>query len=46
MRLIGLAVVLSLSMFLAPLVAQAQQAGKIWRIGLSHVGLDHVPLVA
>src|SRR5215831_1944289 len=23
--------------------AKAQQAGKYWRIGLSHVGLDHVP---
>src|SRR5262247_914929 len=23
--------------------AKAQQAGKLWRIGLSHVGLDHVP---
>jgi ABC-type uncharacterized transport system substrate-binding protein len=23
--------------------AQAQQPKKIWRIGLSHVGLDHVP---
>src|SRR5215470_4009309 len=23
--------------------AKAQQAGKNWRIGLSHVGLDHVP---
>jgi putative tryptophan/tyrosine transport system substrate-binding protein len=27
----------------APLAAQAQQAGKVWRIGLFHVGLDHVP---
>ena len=23
--------------------SQAQQAKKIWRVGLSHVGLDHVP---
>src|SRR5215510_5211592 len=23
--------------------AEAQQAKKVWRIGLSHVGLDHVP---
>ena len=22
---------------------QAQQASKVWRVGLSHVGLDHVP---
>ncbi len=28
---------------LAPLAAQAQQAGKVWRIGLFHVGLDHIP---
>jgi putative ABC transport system substrate-binding protein len=27
----------------APLGAFAQQKGKVWRIGLFHVGLDHVP---
>ncbi len=27
----------------APLAAEAQPAGKVWRIGLFHVGLDHVP---
>jgi putative ABC transport system substrate-binding protein len=27
----------------APAVAAAQQAGKVYRIGLFHVGLDHVP---
>jgi putative ABC transport system substrate-binding protein len=27
----------------AALAAGAQQAGKMWRIGLFHVGLDHVP---
>jgi putative ABC transport system substrate-binding protein len=27
----------------APLLSQAQQAGRIWRIGLFHVGLDHIP---
>jgi putative tryptophan/tyrosine transport system substrate-binding protein len=27
----------------APLVAEAQPEGKVWRIGLFHVGLDHVP---
>ena len=27
----------------APLAAWAQQTGKVWRIGLFHVGLDHVP---
>jgi len=32
MRLIGLAVVLALGLF-APLVAGAQQAGKVYRIG-------------
>jgi putative ABC transport system substrate-binding protein len=26
-----------------PLAAEAQPAGKVWRIGLFHVGLDHVP---
>ena len=27
----------------APLAAGAQPAGRVWRIGLFHVGLDHVP---
>jgi len=27
----------------APLAAGAQQAAKVWRIGLFHVGLDHIP---
>jgi putative ABC transport system substrate-binding protein len=27
----------------APLAAEAQPTGKVWRIGLFHVGLDHVP---
>lgn len=26
-----------------PLAVEAQQAGKVWRVGLLHVGLDHVP---
>jgi ABC-type uncharacterized transport system substrate-binding protein len=43
MRLIGLAVILALSLLSAPLAAEAQPAGKVWRIGLFHVGLDHVP---
>jgi putative ABC transport system substrate-binding protein len=30
-------------LFAVAVVAEAQQAKKIWRIGLSHVGLDHVP---
>ena len=33
MRLIGLAVVLTLSLALTPLAAEAQQSGKVWRIG-------------
>jgi putative ABC transport system substrate-binding protein len=33
MRLIGLAVVLALGLILAPLAGEAQQAGKVWRIG-------------
>jgi ABC-type uncharacterized transport system substrate-binding protein len=33
MRLIGLAVVLALSLALAPLAAEAQQAEKVWRVG-------------
>jgi hypothetical protein len=32
MRLIGLAVVLAVSLVLAPLVAEGQQAGKMYRI--------------
>ncbi len=38
MRLIRLAVLLALSVTLAPLVAEAQQAGKVWRIGFLGVG--------
>jgi hypothetical protein len=33
MRVIGLAVVLALSLFAVPLVAETQQAEKVWRIG-------------
>src|SRR5262244_557361 len=33
MRLIGLAVVLTLSLILAPLAAEAQQAGRVARVG-------------
>ena len=43
MRLIGLAVVFALGLALGPLVAEAQPAGKVPRIGLFHVGLDHDP---
>jgi hypothetical protein len=34
MRLIGLVVVLAVRLLLAPLATEAQQAGKIWRIGI------------
>jgi len=34
MRLIGLAVVLAVSFFLSPLTGEAQQPGKIGRIGI------------
>src|SRR6266508_1040943 len=34
MRLIGLEVILTLGLTLAPLVAEAQQAGKVSRIGV------------
>ena len=40
MRLIGLAVILTVSLILAPLAAEAQPAGKVWRIGV----LSIVPL--
>jgi putative tryptophan/tyrosine transport system substrate-binding protein len=43
MRLIGLAVMLTLSLALGPLVAEAQPAVTVPRIGLFHVGLDHDP---
>ena len=38
MRLIGLAVVLTLSLTLAPLSSEAQQAGKMYRIGYLDAG--------
>ena len=43
MLLIRLAVVLALSLVLAPLAAEGQQPLKIPQIGLFHVGLDHDP---
>jgi hypothetical protein len=33
MRLIGLAVVLTLSLFTAPPAAEGQRPGKVWRVG-------------
>jgi len=38
MRLIGLAVALAVSLTLAPVAAEAQQPGKVYRIGL--IGID------
>ncbi len=37
MRLIGLAVVLAISLILAPIAVEGQQGGKVWRIGLISV---------
>jgi len=39
----ALVVTLALGILFAPLAADAQQAGKVYRIGLFHVGLDHIP---
>jgi putative ABC transport system substrate-binding protein len=41
-RRIGLLITFALGLLVAPLIA-ATPPGKIWRIGLFHVGLDHVP---
>jgi putative ABC transport system substrate-binding protein len=38
MRRIGLAVVFTLSLFVAPFVAEAQQATRVWRIGVLQIG--------
>ena len=38
MRLIGLAVVLVASLTLAPLAAEGQQTGKVYRVGFLRVG--------
>jgi len=46
MRRIGLAVVLAFSLFLAPLIAEAQQTGKVYRIGyLSYFGCSDDPFL-
>ena len=39
MRLIGL--VLALGLTLVPLAGEAQQAGKVWRIGVLYPGADN-----
>jgi putative ABC transport system substrate-binding protein len=38
MRRIGLAVVLTFSLFIAPLAIEAQHAGKVWRLGVLVAG--------
>lgn len=38
-----LAIIVSALTLLGSHPAHAQQAGKMWRIGIFHVGLDHVP---
>jgi len=46
MRLIGLAVVLTLSLFAAPRAAEAQPAAKVWRIGyLTPAEIPRAPLI-
>src|SRR5262245_62277860 len=37
------AVAFALFLLAAPLAVEAQQPGKIYRIGVLHVGVDHVP---
>ena len=36
-------IALGAGVFAGPFFAFAQQPAKIWRLGLFHVGLDHVP---
>jgi len=43
LRSAGLPLLFILGLLAAPLAAEAQPAGKVYRIGLFHVGLDHVP---
>jgi putative ABC transport system substrate-binding protein len=43
MQLIGLAVLLALSLTLAPLAAKAQQAGKLYRVGILSFGHEPQP---
>jgi putative ABC transport system substrate-binding protein len=42
-RSIGLIILLTLGILLGTCGADAQQPAKVWRIGLFHVGLAHVP---
>jgi ABC-type uncharacterized transport system substrate-binding protein len=43
MRKAGVLSILVVVLLAVAVVAEAEQAKKVWRIGLSHVGLDHVP---
>ena len=43
LRPVTLVVTFALGLLAGPLPAKAQQAGKVWRIGLLHVGVDHIP---
>jgi len=45
MRLIGLAVILTLGLMLAPLAAQAQRAEMIYRIGFLSSSLSPIPVL-
>jgi putative tryptophan/tyrosine transport system substrate-binding protein len=38
-----LMIALTLGLLVTPLWAHAQQPAKVWRLGLFHVGLDHIP---
>jgi putative ABC transport system substrate-binding protein len=40
---LGLILTLICGLLLVPCSSSAQQADKVWRIGLFHVGLDHIP---
>jgi putative ABC transport system substrate-binding protein len=39
----GIIIALAFSLLVGARWADAQRAGKVWRLGLFHVGLDHVP---
>jgi len=43
MHLNTLGLILICGLLLVPCASRAQQADKVWRIGLFHVGLDHIP---
>ncbi len=43
LRTIGLISTLVLGLLAVPLLAGGQEKEKVWRLGLVHVGLDHIP---